>query len=46
MWKCFGDMKSPFDPMWSSHFGENIGGIDIPAYGSGNIKSISEAGAF
>jgi hypothetical protein len=46
VWKYFGYVKSPFDPMWSSHFGENIWGVDIPAYGPGKIKSIFEAGTF
>jgi hypothetical protein len=46
MWKYFGDVKTPFDPMRSSHFGENIGGVDTPAYGPGKIKSIFEVGIF
>jgi hypothetical protein len=46
VWKYFGDVKSPFDPMWSLHFGENNRGVGVPAYGPGKIKSIFEAGTF
>jgi hypothetical protein len=46
VWKYFGDVKSPFDPMWSLHFGQNNGGVDVPAYWPGKIKFIFEAGTF
>jgi len=44
--KYFGEVESPFDQMWSLHFDENVGNVDVPVYGPGKIKSIFEAGAF